>query len=94
MAYPKINGTSVALNGFTNNGAPKTGLRILIVGAGIGGLTAAIALRRQGHKILVYSYKILLKSSQLTPGDRSLSSHNLQASWERPFTFNQTPMAF
>jgi len=54
MAHPKINGTSVALNGFTNNGAQKTGLRILIVGAGIGGLTAAIALRRQGHEILIF----------------------------------------
>jgi 2-polyprenyl-6-methoxyphenol hydroxylase-like FAD-dependent oxidoreductase len=30
------------------------GLDIGIVGAGVGGLTAAIALQRQGHRISVY----------------------------------------
>lgn len=40
-----------AVNG-SIQGQPK-GLRILIVGAGIGGLTAAIGLRRQGHECLV-----------------------------------------
>lgn len=42
-------------NGAANklNGASANGLRILIVGAGIGGLTAAIALRQQGHDVEV-----------------------------------------
>jgi 2-polyprenyl-6-methoxyphenol hydroxylase-like FAD-dependent oxidoreductase len=33
---------------------PNQGLRIIIVGGGIGGLTAAIALRNQGHHVAVY----------------------------------------
>lgn len=34
----------------------SSGLRILIVGAGIGGLTAAIALRQQGHRVEVSAH--------------------------------------
>jgi monoamine oxidase len=33
--------------------SPPKGLRVLIVGAGIGGLAAAIALRQQGHEVEV-----------------------------------------
>lgn len=40
-------------NGMNGSHAPVKGLKILIVGAGIGGLTAAIALRQQGHEVLV-----------------------------------------
>lgn len=32
------------------------GLRILIAGAGIGGLSAAIALRQQGHRVEVRAF--------------------------------------
>ncbi|EED24415.1 salicylate hydroxylase, putative [Talaromyces stipitatus ATCC 10500] len=38
----------------SNGTEKKTGLTILIVGAGIGGLTAAIALRKQGHHIQIF----------------------------------------
>lgn len=36
-----------------NGGTAPEGLRVLIIGAGIGGLTAAIALRQQGHRVEV-----------------------------------------
>lgn len=44
-------------NGETVNGASgvvgEGSLKIIVVGAGIGGLTAAVALRQQGHEVIV-----------------------------------------
>lgn len=46
-----VNGTSHA-NGTSH--VARTGLNVLIVGAGIGGLAAAIALRQRGHHVEVF----------------------------------------
>ena len=48
------------MNGTANGGSPtndvKTvgGLRVSIVGGGIAGMSAAIALRKQGHSVHIY----------------------------------------
>ncbi|PSN59451.1 FAD/NAD(P)-binding domain-containing protein [Corynespora cassiicola Philippines] len=50
-------------NGPSNVPKPKTGIRVIVVGAGFGGLTAAIECIRQGHSPVIYesfpSLKIL-----------------------------------
>jgi thioredoxin reductase len=50
---PILNGngpSKIATNGSTV-GVKSHGLHIVIIGAGIGGLTAAIFLRKQGHRV-------------------------------------------
>lgn len=45
-------------NGFDSNGGvqcdPPTGINCLIIGAGVGGLTAAIECHRKGHTVRVW----------------------------------------
>ena len=56
---PMTNGLSAPVNGVNGhskeqvNRSDSKPLNIAIVGAGIGGLTAAIGLRRNGHNISV-----------------------------------------
>ncbi|KAI1383743.1 FAD/NAD(P)-binding domain-containing protein [Hypoxylon trugodes] len=46
----------MATNGHTNGAAerPKTGVKVIVVGAGFGGLGAAIECHRQGHDVEIY----------------------------------------
>jgi NADPH-dependent 2,4-dienoyl-CoA reductase/sulfur reductase-like enzyme len=39
-------------------------LRVSIVGAGLGGLAAAVSLRRQGHQVQVRARTFMIKRSQ------------------------------
>ena len=48
------------LNGSTTNKRSKSGIKVIIVGAGFGGLCAAIECNRQGHEVEIYeSFKEL-----------------------------------
>jgi 2-polyprenyl-6-methoxyphenol hydroxylase-like FAD-dependent oxidoreductase len=44
----------MAIDPTTNNKRPPTGIRVIVVGAGFGGLTAAIECYRQGHSVTVF----------------------------------------
>lgn len=53
MAVNGINGVVFGEHASTTSGKAARPLNIAIVGAGIGGLTAAVGLRRSGHNVAV-----------------------------------------
>jgi hypothetical protein len=83
-------------NGVIGGDGEKKGLKILIVGAGIGGLTAAISLRKQGHEVLVQSlsYPRLWEFSYIDERCRFLSKASLRVSLELQFILPPTRMGF
>ncbi|KAI1206087.1 FAD/NAD(P)-binding domain-containing protein [Annulohypoxylon truncatum] len=54
----------MATNGYTNGATerPRTGVKVIVVGAGFGGLGAAIECHRQGHDVEIYEAFPELKS--------------------------------
>ncbi|KIW68488.1 hypothetical protein PV04_04430 [Phialophora macrospora] len=49
--HSRVNGNGNDVNGGATSEPSALSLRVIVIGAGIGGLTAAIALRRQGHVV-------------------------------------------
>ncbi len=61
------------------NGKVNQGLKVIIAGAGIGGLTAAIALRQQGHHVEVFEQSGLADETgavvHITPNAMGVLKH-------------------
>ena len=73
------------------NGHSQAGLKIIVVGAGIGGLASAIGLRKQGHEVHVWSGKnermtctnrlVGIRAEQLRHGDGCCDSYCTKCEW-------------
>lgn len=86
------------VNGHTNGDSVSSDtpqpLNIVVVGAGIAGLTAAIGLRRNGHNVTVRPSSIQKNAHVLLLTDiRFTNNQGLPMNSELRFTLHQMPMA-
>jgi salicylate hydroxylase len=69
--YAKINGADTDNESSSVHGRPATvPLHIIVVGAGLGGLSAAVALARRGHSVTVLEQAAELGEVNIRPWNR------------------------
>ena len=84
---------TLSTNSYPQEPEPLKPLNIAIVGAGIGGLSAAIGLRRQGHDVSV-SLRLLISDNMKANKNRSMKLLSSQKRQEQLFTLRQTQMVY
>ncbi len=83
------------VNGY-HDGDGKVSLRVIVIGAGIGGCTAAIALRRQGHEVVVCAHLMIRQVTSKTNAMQfsCWSNQGFRKSLELQFIWLPMPMVY